>query len=77
MMDFREKEGLVIHHQEADLLPDILEAGFDILSSTRTSTANMKLAELKKTLCDVLTFLVWGNRHPVHAAFRCGRANSR
>ena len=76
-MNSRERESLVLNHHVADWVPDCVEAGHDILNPVQTPAANMDPAELKKTLCDVLTFLVWGNRHPVHAAFRCGRANSR
>lgn len=41
-----------------DLLPDFVEAGFDILNPVQTSAARMDPAELKKTFGDVLTF--WG-----------------
>lgn len=40
------------------LLPDIVEAGFDILNPVQTSAANMDPAELKKAFGNVLTF--WG-----------------
>jgi len=40
------------------LLPDFVEAGFDILNPVQTSAANMDPAELKKSFGDVLTF--WG-----------------
>jgi hypothetical protein len=40
------------------LLPDFVEAGFDILNPVQTSAANMVPAELKKTFGDALTF--WG-----------------
>lgn len=40
------------------LLPDFVEAGFDILNPVQTSAANMDPAELKKTFGDKLTF--WG-----------------
>ena len=40
------------------LLPDFVEAGFDILNPVQTSAANMDPVELKKTFGDVLTF--WG-----------------
>ncbi len=41
-----------------DLLPDFVEAGFDILNPVQTSAARMDPVELKKTFGDVLTF--WG-----------------
>jgi hypothetical protein len=40
------------------LLPDFIEAGFDILNPVQTSAAHMDPWELKKTFGDVLTF--WG-----------------
>jgi hypothetical protein len=40
------------------LLPDIVEAGFDILNPVQTSAANMDPLELKKTFGDALIF--WG-----------------
>jgi uroporphyrinogen-III decarboxylase len=40
------------------LLPDFVEAGFDILNPVQTSAARMDPVELKKTFGDVLTF--WG-----------------
>jgi hypothetical protein len=40
------------------LLPDFVEAGFDILNPVQTSAANMDPAELKKTFGSALTF--WG-----------------
>jgi hypothetical protein len=40
------------------LLPDFVEAGFDILNPVQTSAANMDPAELKKSFGDALTF--WG-----------------
>jgi uroporphyrinogen-III decarboxylase len=40
------------------LLPDFVEAGFDILNPVQTSAAQMDPAELKKTFGDVLSF--WG-----------------
>ncbi len=40
------------------LLPDFVEAGFDILNPVQTSAANMDPVELKKTFGDVFTF--WG-----------------
>jgi hypothetical protein len=40
------------------LLPDFVEAGFDILNPVQTSAAHMDPVELKKTFGDVLTF--WG-----------------
>jgi uroporphyrinogen-III decarboxylase len=41
-----------------DLLPDFVEAGFDILNPVQTSAARMDPVELKQTFGDVLTF--WG-----------------
>ena len=40
------------------LLPDFVEAGFDILNPVQTSAANMDPAELKRSFGDVFTF--WG-----------------
>jgi len=40
------------------LLPDFVEAGFDILNPVQTSAARMDPVELKRTFGDVLTF--WG-----------------
>jgi uroporphyrinogen-III decarboxylase len=40
------------------LLPDFVEAGFDILNPVQTSAANMDPAELKKSFGNDLTF--WG-----------------
>jgi uroporphyrinogen-III decarboxylase len=40
------------------LLPDFVEAGFDILNPVQTSAANMDPAELKKSFGEKLTF--WG-----------------
>jgi len=40
------------------LLPDFVEAGFDILNPVQTSAAHMDPVELKKTFGDVFTF--WG-----------------
>jgi hypothetical protein len=40
------------------LLPDFVEAGFDILNPVQTSAAHMDPVELKKTFGNVLTF--WG-----------------
>jgi len=40
------------------LLPDFVEAGFDILNPVQTSAARMDPVELKKTFGDVLSF--WG-----------------
>jgi hypothetical protein len=40
------------------LLPDFVEAGFDILNPVQTSAARMDPVELKETFGDVLTF--WG-----------------
>ncbi len=41
-----------------DLLPDFVEAGFDILNPVQTSAARMDPVELKTTFGDALTF--WG-----------------
>ncbi|MGD0008941.1 MAG: uroporphyrinogen decarboxylase family protein [Terriglobia bacterium] len=56
-----------------DLLPDFVEAGFDILNPVQTSAARMDPVELKQAFGDVLTF--WGGGADTQRTLSFGTPN--
>ena len=60
------------------LLPDVVEAGFDILNPVQTSAADMEPVRLKETYGDRLTFWGAGDRDADDAPVRhAGRGPGR